>query len=61
LEREQKFDEAGGGEAREGTLARKPLEAANFTFSLWSSAPFTSKTAFNTLQPDKTPNDPKVS
>jgi len=25
LEREQKIDKAGGGEAREGTLARKPL------------------------------------
>jgi len=26
LEREQKFDEAGGGGEREGTLARKPLD-----------------------------------
>jgi len=26
LEREQKIDEAGSGEAREGTHARKPLD-----------------------------------
>jgi len=26
LEQEQKFDEAGGGGAREGTLARKALD-----------------------------------